>query len=190
MGVAPGSLTHPCPVDATRRTHRQRRQERRALAQRDRDSARLAELASITDVLRRAVGLVEEGWLQDAWFSYRGHDGDVRVSYVVDRRGTAQEPVVATCLVTAIRDAETSEPTGNQVVRRALELTWHTLHGSQNEPVRWCPPPDVRAAHVRDLTRWNDRAGRTSAEVASLLEAAMRTSAAERRRVLVAEPSR
>jgi hypothetical protein len=25
--------------------------------------------------------------------------------------------------------------------------------------VRWCPAPSIRMAHVRDLTRWNDRPG-------------------------------
>jgi hypothetical protein len=53
-----------------------------------------------------------------------------------------------------------------QPVHRALDLTWAALY---NEPVRWCPAPATRLSHVRDLTRWNDRDGRTATEVSGLL---------------------
>ncbi len=176
------TLLRDHPVARTHRSARERRRVRRELVLRDRQSARLAELVLIREVLGRAADLIDRGWLQDAWFSYRSPDGDVRVSYV-PAGGTHGMTVLSTCLVAAIRDAKGPHPTGGQVVRRALELTWHTLHGDRNQPVGWCPAPDVRAMHLRDLTRWNDRPGRTSAEVAALLEATMQAADGERHRV-------
>jgi hypothetical protein len=64
-------------------------------------------------------------------------------------------------------DAATS-----QLVQRTLDLTWHTLHESARRPVQWCPAPEIRLAHLRDLTRWNDHPRRTSGEVRGLLAAA------------------
>jgi hypothetical protein len=171
--------SHPLP-----RTRRDRRREHRSLVRRDEQSARLAELESIREVLGRAAVVIDRGWVQDAWFSYRGAGGDVRVSYVPDRRRTEGRPALATCLVAAVHDSGAPEGAGAQVVRRALELTWHTLRAGRSDPVRWCPAPDVRAGHIRDLTRWNDRPGRTSGEVVALLEAATVRVEAERRRVL------
>ena len=59
-----------------------------------------------------------------------------------------------------------------QLVQRTLDLTWHALYEDAHEPVRWCPAPPVRAAHVRDLTRWNDHPRRTADEVVGLLHTA------------------
>lgn len=153
---------------------------RRELAQRDIRSARLAELCAVRVALARAVELVERGWLQHAWYSYRAVNGRVRVSYVADRGRVAGGTVLATCLVAALSE---SGPTGGQVLGRTVEVTWHALHGVPGDPVRWCPGPDVRAAHARDLTSWNDRPGRTSVEVASLLWTSIGAVDAERVRV-------
>jgi hypothetical protein len=67
-------------------------------------------------------------------------------------------------------------------VQRALDLTWHALHGDPAAPVRWCPSPNERAAHVRDLTRWNDATGRTAADVTALLDSAEQKATREIRR--------
>jgi hypothetical protein len=184
MGVESDSLVRAHSVRLPRRTRRERSRERRRLALRDRQSARLAELVSIRQLLAVAVESVERGWLQDAWFSYRGPGGEVRISHVADRSRAGNDPVLASCLVAAIREASgIPEGSSTQVLGRALEVTWHTLHGDRAEPVRWCPAPDVRASHVRDLTRWNDRAGRTSGEVVTLLEAAIDVADLERKRI-------
>jgi hypothetical protein len=42
-----------------------------------------------------------------------------------------------------------------------------------------CPPPQVRVAQVRDLTRWNDTPGRTLADVLALLHATRAAAEAE-----------
>jgi hypothetical protein len=82
----------------------------------------------------------------------------------------AGRQVVAVCLVGAVIQAAGGVAhAGSQPVRRALDVTWAALY---LDPVRWCPAPAVRLAHVRDLTRWNDRAGRTAAEVSGLLAVA------------------
>jgi hypothetical protein len=188
MGVALDFPIQDLPALWAPRSRRESRRERRALVRRDRQSARLSELVTIRDVLGRAADLIDRGWLQDAWFSYRDAAGDVRVSYVLDRRRAADQPVLSTCLVAAIRDAGGPEGPAARVVPRALELTWHTLHVGPGEPVRWCPPPDVRAVHVRDLTRWNDSSRRTSAEVTTLLDAARSVAETERERVMANDP--
>jgi hypothetical protein len=59
-------------------------------------------------------------------------------------------------------------------VQRTLDLTWHALYEGEGRPVRWCPAPAIRAAHVRDLTRWNDDVERNSGQVTALLHSAVR----------------
>ncbi|MGI9155761.1 MAG: DUF6197 family protein [Marmoricola sp.] len=166
-------------------TRRERRLERRALVRQDLRSARLAELVTIREVLGCAAELVEQGWLQEAWFSYRAPAGDVRVSHVPDRHRIRTAPVLSRCLVAAIMDAANAPSSSDgQVTRRTVEVTWHALQSSWAEPVQWCPAPDMHLTHVRDLTRWNDRPGRTSAEIGTLLEAAVGVTDAERRRAM------
>lgn len=182
MGVTSAFLLRE-PVRLAPATRHEVRRRRRALARQDLVSARLAELVRIRDVLRDAAELVERGWLQGAWFSYSGTGGEVRMSHVADRRRVGAAPVFSRCLVAAIRDAADPAPRSDgQVSRRAAEVTWHALQGGWGGPVQWCPAPDVHLAHVRDLTRWNDRAGRTTGEVGSLLEGAIEATEAERRR--------
>lgn len=180
---APSTFLLGDPIRLAARTRRQRRLEQRDLARQDLRSARLAELVTIHETLDWAAELVEHGWLRGAWYSYRDSSDDVRISHVPDRRRIGTAPVLSRCLVAAIRDAADPFPSSDgQVTRRTVEVTWHALQGSWAEPVRWCPAPDVHLSHVRDLTRWNDRPGRTSAEVGTLLEAARGVTDAERRR--------
>ena len=87
---------------------------------------------------------------------------------------------MAACLVGAIVQAGGgAAAVRSQPVQRALDLTWHALHGDPREPVRWCPAPPVRAGHVRDLVRWNDHPSRTRHEVGALLGRASATAGAE-----------
>lgn len=140
------------------------RQTRRELAAADRRSAHLAELHHIAALAAAARRLVESGWVRGAWFALP----DGRLVGGPGIAATATRPVAGACLVGAIVHA--GGGAGTQLVRRTIELAWHTLHGDTREPVRWCPAPHDRAAHVRDLTRWNDRPGRTAGEVAALLD--------------------
>ena len=145
---------------------RARRRERRRLVALDRRSALRAESALLPALLLHASDLVSVGWAQQCWFVARGDDGRVRVGprNLADLVG---RQVVEVCLVGAVVQAAGGVThAGSQPVQRALDVTWAALY---LDPVRWCPAPAVRLAHVRDLTRWNDRAGRTAAEVSGLL---------------------
>src|SRR4029077_16968076 len=52
-------------------------------------------------------------------------------------------------------------------------------HRGATDPVRWCPAPPVRAQQLRDLVRWNDRPGRTGADVEALLGSVERAALRE-----------
>jgi hypothetical protein len=155
------------------RPGRAARRELRRLRDRDRRSARLAELHGLRALVLLARDLIRAGWLQNAWAAYPAEDGGTRL--VVSSRDLApglDEPV-GLCLVGALVSAGGGPAAAReQPVQRALDLTWHALHGDPAAPVRWCPSPNERAAHVRDLTRWNDAAGRTAADVTALLDSA------------------
>ena len=159
------------------------RRELRRLRDRDRRSARLAELHGLRALVLVARDLVRAGWLQGAWAAYPIEDGGTRL--VVSSRDLApglDEPV-GLCLVGALVSAGGGPAAAReQPVQRALDLTWHALHGDPSAPVRWCPSPPERAAHVRELTRWNDAAGRTATDVLDLLDRAQQHAAREIRR--------
>lgn len=156
------------------------RRERQRLAQQDRLSAQLAELHLIRLLLDEAISVVSHGWVQHSWFA------------VIDQRGqrmkvTAQNihvvtgrPVSGACLVGAIVHAGGGPSAAHtQLVQRTLDLTWHALYEDESQPVQWCPASAVRMAHVRDLTRWNDRLERTAPQVTALLHSAVRTANAQ-----------
>jgi hypothetical protein len=157
--------------------------ELRRLRDRDRRSARLAELYGLRALVLAASDLVRAGWLQGAWAAYPTDEGGTRL--VVSSRDLApglDEPV-GVCLVGALVLAGGGPAAAReQPVQRALDLTWHALHADLAAPVRWCPSPPERASHVRELTRWNDTAGRTAADVVSLLDSADQHAAREIRR--------
>jgi hypothetical protein len=171
------------------RSRGRRRAERRRLARQDAVSARLAELHQIRVLLDGAAVLVSAGWVQNAWFSVRGASGaEVGLSaheiHLLDRYD-----VSGACLVGGIVHAAGGRgAVHSQLVQRTLDLTWHALHEDQRQPVRWCPPPAVRAAHVRDLTRWNDHPRRTRGDVLALLRAADATALAQARACLLERP--
>jgi hypothetical protein len=159
------------------------RRQRQRLRDRDRRSARLAELHGLRALVLVARDLVRAGWLQGAWAAYPAEEGGTRL--VVSSRDLApvlDEPV-GLCLVGALVSAGGGPAAAReQPVQRALDLTWHALRGDPAAPVRWCPSPPERAAHVRELTRWNDAAGRTATEVVALLDRAEEHAAREIRR--------
>ncbi len=147
------------------RPARHGRSERRRLAARDRATAHLAELHHIRAMVGAASELIGSGWVRHGWYAYQ--DGP-------------QRPVTGACLVGAIVHAGGGVPAArSQPVQRALDLTWHALFVGEREPVRWCPGPQVRLAHLRDLTRWNDAPGRARPEVTALLHAARHLADAE-----------
>jgi hypothetical protein len=170
------------PFLRTRAPRRDRRAEQRRLERLDSTSARLAELHAMGPLLDRAADVVAAGWVQAAWFTVASGGGRRSVTTYELRRAQNRE-VVGACLVGAIVHAGGGPASvRSQLVRRTLDLTWHALHGSPEEPVRWCPGPDVRMLRVLDLTSWNDAPGRTQGEVVGLLVAARRLAEVERSR--------
>jgi hypothetical protein len=169
----PRAAEAPAQGLVPRRRGRTSRRELRRLRDRDRRSARLAELHGLRTLVLAARDLVRAGWLQGAWAAYPAEEGGTRL--VVSSRDLApglDEPV-GLCLVGALVSAGGGPAAARQQpVQRALDLSWHALHGDPVAPVRWCPSPPERAAHVRELTRWNDTAGRTAADVVALLDSA------------------
>jgi hypothetical protein len=168
------SLTSlPIRAAETGQRRHSRSRSRRELAERDRHSARLAELVAIRALLEQASALVLSGWVQHCWFART--DGSGR-RHIIDARNLhalPDEAVTGVCLVGAVVHAAGGPRTASsQLVQRTLDLTWHTLYRPHSEPVHWCPAPSVRAAQLRDLTRFNDHPRRTAAQVAALLSAA------------------
>jgi len=162
--------------DVTPLGRRARRRARRELAELDALGARLAELTRIRDLAEAARQVVAAGWVQDAWYVRP----DARRVDLAQARRMGQVPVERACLVGAILHAGGGVASADtQLVQRTLDLTWHTLHRGPAERVRWCPAPQIRAQHLRDLVRWNDREHRTRAEVEALLHAVGQAAARE-----------
>ncbi len=156
---------------------RERTRERQRLAEHDRRAGQLAELHHLQTLIAEARSVIHAGWTQNNWFAYRPGHSDQRTSTADDTNRNNGTPVAGACLVGAIVLAGGGPATaGTQPVQRALDLTWHTLYRGPEEPVRWCPAPSVRAAQIRDLTRWNDHSERTADEVAALLRTAERAA--------------
>jgi hypothetical protein len=125
-------------------------QEHRRLTEADRRGARLAELHHIAALAADAALVVQHGWASSSWY---GPDGQA-------------------CLVGAVvRAAGGPRAARSQVVRRTIDLVWHTLRRDGTPPGDYCPAPVILQMRVRDLTRWNDSPGRTAAEVVALLAA-------------------
>jgi hypothetical protein len=167
-------------------TRRQQRSERRRLARLDRAARELASLHSIRALLERAITVVESGWVQGCWFSVTDEQGRPSTVPARDIPAVTDKTLSGACLVGAIVAAG-GGPTAvrTQPVQRALDLTWHALHQSERQPVRWCPAPEIRMAHVRDLTRWNDHPQRSAHEVLNLLRTTLRLADAQTEMVRV-----
>ena len=169
-------LAHQVLPVAGRRGWRERLRLRRRLARQDRLGAWIAELTLIRDLLGAAREVVAAGWVQAAWFV----SPDRRAVDLVQARRMAELPVAKACLVGAILHAHGPvSAADDQVVQRTFDLTWHTLHRGDDERVRWCPAPPVRAQQLLELVRWNDRPGRARSDVDALLAAAARRADAE-----------
>lgn len=156
---------------------RRRKDERRRLARQDVLAVRLAELYHIRALLEETLVLVNVGWIQNAWFAVLDGQGRQHKLTAPDIHLAADRPVSGVCLVGGIVYAAGGPlAVQSQLVQRTLDLTWHALQEGERQPVRWCPSPAVRSAHVRDLTRWNDHPQRTSRQVSALLDAAVRAA--------------
>ncbi|QCR44813.1 hypothetical protein C1N91_15980 [Curtobacterium sp. SGAir0471] len=185
---APSTRPGTVPSDTPRRTGLRglldRLAVRRAVARDRRLVAHLHELDDLQRLLTGARGVVERGWIQHSWFAYLDEHGRLRKASSAAALAAQGRPLVAACLVGAVVSAAGGpQVVHSQQVQRSLDLVWHALAADEGRPVLWCPAPDVRMARVRDLTTWNDRPGRTVAEVASLLLTAERVAVHEAERV-------
>ena len=170
-------------VENDRPSWRVKRRRTRQLRLQDETSARLAELDHMSEILNQAADLIGGSWLQRSWFAYLDDHGRTRTvtAHNVDR--LAGRPVVGACLVGAIVQAGGGlSNVRSQAVQRAVDLTWHTLHGIQLRENHWTAAPEIRMDRVRDLTRWNDHPTRTAPQAEALLRrtAAAATSEAAR----------
>jgi hypothetical protein len=162
----------------------QQRRLLRDLTRRDRGAAQLAELHQIRAIIAAADALVRDGWVQHALFAHRTYRAELQPTTGWNAYRNNGRPVAGACLVGAITNAGGGLATvDGQPVQRAFDLTWHTLFGDHRSPVRYCPAPAVRTAHLRELIRWNDDPHRTGADVAALLLAAEQTAGAEIERI-------
>jgi len=128
--------------------------------------------------------VISSGWVQHGWFTVADTHGGQRMVTAYNLEAASDAPVFRACLVGAIVHAAGGPSAANtQRTQRTLDLTWHALHHDVDQPVRWCPAPAIRTAHLRDLTRWNDHRRRTSDQVTALLHSAARVAAASTERL-------
>src|SRR3954451_18151218 len=152
-------------------------------------AARLRQLDEVLEVLAAARSVVEDGWVQDAWFAVRPASQRApappaaRVSSSLSY--PARDDLAGACLVCAVVHSVRLRHPGDaraevNGVGPAIDVLWDALQESRGLGSRGVAgrvaPPAVRAARVRDLTRWNDQRGRSLGEVLDLLDlAASRT---------------
>jgi hypothetical protein len=124
----------------------------------------LAELHQIRTFIAAAHALVRGGWVQNGWFAHRTERDELRATTGWNAYRNNGRPVAGACLVGAITHAGGGLATvDGQPTQRTFDLTWHTLFGDRGRPVRYCPAPAVRAAHLRDLIQPGPQRLRVSA---------------------------
>jgi hypothetical protein len=127
-------------------------------------------------VLEDARTVIAQGRVQDRWFARRPTASRLRAqpSGAMDDLGD----VPAACLVGAVVHAARQGGPGDPVVTAgpALDYLWDAWQESRGlggtGVVGVAAPRELRMAGVRGLTRWNDRPGRTRAEVLGLIDLA------------------
>jgi hypothetical protein len=127
-------------------------------------------------ILEDARTVIAAGWLQNQWFIHR------RSTSRPSAQGTGApggpDDLVAACLVGAVLHAAQQRGAKEDLVRAgpAVDYLWDAWQESRGlggpGVAGRAAPRDLRLARVRDLTRWNDRPGRTQQEVLGLLDLA------------------
>jgi hypothetical protein len=140
----------------------------------------LAQLNRQLAVLEGARAELEAGWVQGGWWTVSSADGSPRLVTGYATAGSSPDQVDGVCLVGALVHAGSRLPDAASDVGRAVDAVYDALWASRGQPggpLPWglppVPPPDVRQARVRTLTQWNDRAGRTQAEVLTVVDRAI-----------------
>jgi hypothetical protein len=144
----------------------------------DARSARLRKLGEVCAVLDEARALIARGWIQDNWYALRQVDGGASHTFTSAVAPAAGTEVSGACLVAAVVHAtRASGPAaGLAEAAPALDVLWDAWQESRglNGPgiAGRAAPRQVQEVRVRDLTRWNDRPGRTREDVLRLLDLA------------------
>jgi len=132
---------------------------------------RLRRLDEVCAVLDDARGIIEAGWVQDQWHA--------RLPGPRPEGSPTGTDITGSCLVGAVvranqRRQPEGDPTGAGPVIDVLWDAWQESRGLGGPGVAGrAAPVEVRVARVRDLTRWNDRPGRTRDEVLGLVDLAV-----------------
>jgi hypothetical protein len=128
-------------------------------------------------VLGAARAGLEQGWSQGRWHVVQDGAGRHRdvpaASFAASFTGLDRTRVVRSCLVGAVLQAAWWYSDRPEHAAPALDALWIGLQGSLGrsaDPIARVCSPDVRLSRVRELTRWNDRPGRTRQEVLDLLD--------------------
>jgi hypothetical protein len=197
---------HPCASPSSRLRNDGERVRRREVSRRkpwqrvarlvrgrhqpyDSVAARLRQLDEVLEVLATARSVVEDGWVQDAWFAVRPGSQPAPAPPAARVSSSLSSPdrddLAGACLVGAVVHAVRLRHPGDpraevDGVGPAIDVLWDALQESRGLGSRGVAgrvaPPAVRAARVRDLTRWNDQRGRSRGDVLDLLDlAASRT---------------
>jgi hypothetical protein len=140
----------------------------------------LAQLNRQLAVLEGARTELEAGWVQGGWWAVSSTDGAPRLVTGYAAAGGNPDHVDGVCLVGALVRAGSRLPDAASDVGRAVDAVYDALWASRGQPdaprtggLPPVPPPDVRLARVRAVTQWNDRAGRTRAEVMAVVDGAI-----------------
>jgi hypothetical protein len=127
-------------------------------------------------VLEDARAVIARGWVQDRWFARR--PPTVRPHAADPGAAGGPDDVMAACLVGAVLHAVQQRGFTDDLVRAGPALdhlwdAWQESRGLGGPGVAGrAAPRDLRLARVRDLTRWNDKPGRTRDEVFGLIDVA------------------
>jgi hypothetical protein len=136
----------------------------------------LQRLDDAREVLDHARALIETGWVQNRWYvlAPRPHG---RRSSLLRTEIVAIDEVTAACLVGALalalreHDPRADLLTGGGA---ALDAVWAAVRDAGGAPGaaarRRAGPREAQLMRIRDLTRWNDRPGRTRDEVLGVLD--------------------
>src|SRR5215471_1820324 len=139
-----------------------------------------AQLNRQLTLLERARAELEAGWVQGGWWAVSSADGSPILVVGYAAAGDSPDRVEGVCLVGALMHAGSRLPGAASEVGRTVDAVYDALWAPCDQPGAppsgWLPPvppPDVRQARVRMLTQWNDRAGRTQAEVLAVVDRAI-----------------
>jgi hypothetical protein len=148
-------------------------------------AAQLHQLDEVLEVLAATRSVIEHGWVQDAWFAVRSRPQPGATPVAAMERSSIAYPDrdehLGACLIGAVVHAVRQRHPGSaraevDGVGPVIDIVWDAWQESRGlggpGVAGRVAPPAVRAARVRDLTRWNDQPDRRRGDVLRLLDLA------------------